>query len=318
MPKAATDGLIGGLKARLSRLLVKEIRGELGRVNRALEELLERDRIERKWRKQIGLKIDALIRREYLADFLGGDYPFEASARRFRLFSQNEEDGMIMALLQTAGVATRRFVEIGSGTSGGNSGLLAQEFGWSGLMVDFDDRKVAKCRARFGDSDRVRCECHEVTPDNIDRIISDSGMTGEVDMFSLDIDSFDYWVLQAMTACSPRVLVLEYNAGFGVEPAVTVPMDAPLEKGPKGYHGASLAALTKLAGEKGFRLLACDPSGTNAFFLRNDLRSEIEAVPVARAFRASRDRSDELGDSLREPVDLVSIAQANDLPLEFV
>lgn len=225
---------------------------------------------------------------------------------------------MIMALLQTAGVATRRFVEIGSGASGGNSGLLAQEFGWRGLMVDYDARSVAKCRERFGDAERVRCEHHEVTPGNIDQIIADHGLTGEVDLFSLDIDSFDYWVLQAMTACSPRVMVLEYNANFGVEQAVTIPLDAPLEGSPKGYHGASLAALTRLSAEKGYRLLACDPSGTNAFFLRNDLRPEIKAVPVERAFRAPRDRSDPLADSLRSPIDMISVAREKGLPLEVV
>ena len=176
MSKPAASRLLGGVRKHLALFLTKEVRDELRRLNRAMEQLAERNRIERKWRKQIGQKIDALIRREYLADFLGGDYPFEANAKRFHLFSQNEEDGMIMALLQTAGVATRRFVEIGSGASGGNSGLLAQEFGWRGLMVDFDERKVAKCRARFGDADRVRCERREVTPDNIDKIISDSGM----------------------------------------------------------------------------------------------------------------------------------------------
>lgn len=307
-----------GLKQRLARALTREIRQELGQLGKALDRLNERDRLERKWRKQIGNKIDALMRREYLADFLDGEFPFEASARRFRLFSQNEEDGMILALLQTAGVTTRCFVEIGSGSSGGNSGLLAREFGWRGLMVDIDADSVAKCRERFGDGERVRCKRHEVSPANIDRIISEQGLAGEVDLFSLDIDSFDYWVLDAMTACSPRVMVLEYNAFFGAEQAVTVPRDAPLAQGPKGYHGASLTALTKLAREKGFRLLACDPSGTNAFFLRNDLRPEIAAVPVARAFRAPRDRTDHLADSLRAPIDMISIARESGLPLEFV
>ncbi|MFW6069088.1 MAG: hypothetical protein ACOC9E_05850, partial [Chloroflexota bacterium] len=37
------------------------------------------------------------------------------------------------------------------------------------------------------------------------------------------------------------------------------------------YHGASLAALNKLAREKGYRLVGCESAGVNAFFVREDL-----------------------------------------------
>jgi hypothetical protein len=34
-------------------------------------------------------------------------------------------------------------------------------------------------------------------------------------LLSIDIDSYDYWILDALTVCSPRILMLEYNARFG-------------------------------------------------------------------------------------------------------
>jgi len=306
------------LKKRIAERLVLELRHELHGLGTRLDRLFERERLDRKWQRQTGQKLDALLRREYLADFLGGEYPFEALARRFKLFSQNEEDGMVLALLRTAGVAHRSFAEIGSGASGGNSGLLARELGWRGLMVDIDELSVAKCAERFADGERVRCRRFEVTPGNIDRILEDHGLSGEIDLFSLDIDSYDYWVLEAMSASSPRVMVLEYNAHFGPELAVTVPADAPLAGGPKGYHGASLAALTRLAGRKGYRLLACDQSGTNAFYMRNDLRPEIAAVPTERAFRAPLDRHNPIADEPRRALDLVALATDRGLPLHYV
>lgn len=57
-------------------------------------------------------------------------------------------------------------------------------------------------------------------------------------------------------------MILEYNGNFGV----------------KGFHRESLVALTKLAAAKGYKLLACDETGTNAFYPRDDLRPEIEPV----------------------------------------
>jgi hypothetical protein len=90
-----------------------------------------------------------------------------------------------------------------------------------------------------------------------------------------------------MTACSPRVVVLEYNSMFGPERAVTIPYDPEFSRRDHRfcYFGASLAALTKLSAKKGYRLVAVEPTGVNAFFLRHDVAPEIPACDPARAYR---------------------------------
>ena len=50
------------------------------------------------------------------------------------------------------------------------------------------------------------------------------GFTGEIDLLSIDIDGMDYWVWEAVSACSPRVVAIEYNWLFGAERAVTHPV----------------------------------------------------------------------------------------------
>lgn len=164
----------------------------------------------------------------------------------------------------------------------------------------------------------MSCVCAEVRPDNINTLLLEHGFAGEIDLFSLDIDSFDYWVFEAMTACSPRLLVLEYNGHFGPDLAVTIPLGAPLDSALKGYHGASLAALNMLAERKGYRLLACDPTGTNAFFFRSDLRPELAAVVPGRAYRQPMDRSDPFGSAARGLIDIVGEAKERNLPLHYV
>jgi hypothetical protein len=86
------------------------------------------------------------------------------------------------------------------------------------------------------------------------------------------------------------VLVVEYNAGLGAERAVTIPKHAALDDIPKRYRGASLAALGKLARRKGYRLAVCDPTGTNAFFLRDDVAPNVPGASVAQAYRPAVDR----------------------------
>lgn len=57
----------------------------------------------------------------------------------------------------------------------------------------------------------VKCAEGFITRDNINDLIEQSDMASEIDVFSLDIDGNDYWVSEAMTAWSPRVVILEYN-----------------------------------------------------------------------------------------------------------
>ena len=312
------QGALGDQLRRDLQDATRRVEKRLARLDGLLTDIEKQQRVARRERRRGFEKLDALLRRDYLAEILADDLPAQIGGRRFNLLSQNEEDGMILALLKAVGVKTRTFVELGSGMSGGNSGMLADELGWRGIMVELNPSRVEKCRERFGRGGRVQCLCAEISPDNVNQLIESHDLAGEVDFFSLDIDSFDYWVLEAMTACQPRVMVLEYNANYGAEAAVTVPLSAPLADGPKGYHGASLAAMTKLAERKGYRLLACDRSGTNAFYLRNDLRPEVIAVSVAEAFRPRMIKATPLSHPQPDAVDIIAIAAKLGLPLQSV
>jgi hypothetical protein len=45
------------------------------------------------------------------------------------------------------------------------------------------------------------------------------------------------------------------------------------------YFGASLEALVRLGRSKGYQLVGCNFSGTNAFFVRNDLVGDLFLDP---------------------------------------
>jgi len=127
------------------------------------------------------------------------------------------------------------------------------------------------------DTSAVKIVQSWVTAENINETISKNGMEGEIDLLSVDIDGNDYWVWKAIDCISPRVAVIEYNASLGHEP-ITVGYDPNFdryEKHPSGfYHGASLAAVDKLAKTKGYVLVGCDSAGVNAFFVRRDVAQD--------------------------------------------
>jgi hypothetical protein len=214
-------------------------------------------------------------------------YPNRLIAQRFRGMSQNEEDGITLALMQEIGPGSRRFVEVGCGDNGGNSGFLALECGWSGLMIDGDASRVAVARAIYG-AGPVSVVQAWIAREKINELIQMHGLDGEIDLLSIDVDGNDYWIWDAIHVCRPRVVIVEYNSLFGPDLAVTIPYreDFYTKKYGKGYHGASLQALTGLAARKGYRLVTVEPRGVNAFFLRNDVAPHVPACDARASFRS--------------------------------
>jgi hypothetical protein len=289
------------------------IERKLDLLTKLVERLAAGQKQDAKWRMVFRRQMTALIRRAYLDDATL-PHPQALGVQRFRLRSQNEEDGIILALFRAAGVTTRTFVEIGSGASGGNSAVLAYELGWAGLMIDGNNKAVREAAQRFRFNPRVTVVKERLRTSTVDEILRRHGITGEIDFMSIDIDSFDYWLWQAVTVCTPRVVVMEYNALFGAERAVTVP-DAPRpENAPKGYSGASLAALEKLARAKGYGLVLCEDAGINAFFLRDDVAPEVPRLDAARAFRPMLSGF-EAADDVEKDIDLYAVLERAGLPL---
>jgi hypothetical protein len=219
-----------------------------------------------------------------------GGYPEALTWRRFNLASQNEEDGITYALLQEIGdPPLGRFVEIGAGDNGGNSGFLAGELGFEGMMVDRSSKRLSVLFPLTANG-RVKLVEAWITAENINDEVSKNGFASEVDVFSLDIDGNDYWVWNALSVCEPRIVIVEFNSLFGpdrsvavpYDPEFSIPMSGPLKR---AYFGASLKAFVGLGRKKGYRLVAVEPTGVNAFFLRTDLAPHIPATEPRAAYR---------------------------------
>ena len=227
------------------------------------------------------------VQRRLAIDAATLPYPERLLAHRFGIYSQNEEDGVVLALLEAAGVGPRRFVELGCGANGGNSGLLAGELGFAGLMVDGGEANVAACRRRFPRADVQQAWIERAT---VDALVTSHGMAGEVDLLSIDLDGNDIYIWDALTSVRPRIAIAEYNALMGPKASVTIAYEPQFvwNKGQAGggYYGASLTAMTRSMARRGLRLVTTDVRGVNAFFLREDLAPQIPAVEPMRVFRA--------------------------------
>ena len=279
--------MIQRLKARLAQWMQPQseltISRRIHRIEKELHALTEQHEDVFRQLRHLQSGIDGLVRAAYI-DPSSLPYPERLTAGRFRLLSQNQEDGIVWSLCQHIGTTTKPFVELGSGATGGNAAMLAGEFGWTGLLVEGDQGKVEYAGRRFP---RAKAVCAWITPETVNDLLERNGFAGEVDLLSVDVDGVDYWVWQAITVCSARLVMLEYNSMFGPDRAVTVPYDPKFNRRDHRfcYYGASLSAMTQLSATKGYRLVAVEPTGVNAFFLRNDVAPEIPACDPARVYR---------------------------------
>ncbi len=214
----------------------------------------------------------------------------------FKVFSQFGEDGIVQYLMQKIAIDNDVFVELGvEDYSESNTRFLLCNNNWRGLIIDSGKSHI-EFLARTGLDWRHQIDAVSafVNRDNINELIANSGIRGDIGLLSVDIDGNDYWVLEALDVVSPRILIVEYNSTFGPEAAVTIPYDESFRREAAHYSnlywGASIAALTRLADAKGYALVGGNSAGNNAFFVRGDVRGDLAPVEPRTAYAEARFR----------------------------
>jgi hypothetical protein len=229
--------------------------------------------------------IEQLERARYRESLLREDPRYADPKRLFRysykVFSQDDEDGAIAEIFRRIGVEGRRFIEIGvgDGLECNSLNLLVQ--GWSGHWVDTNKKALAEIQKRFGVflGKTLGAHHHHVNAGNIDNFLNALSKGSDLDLLSIDIDGNDYWVWNAVTSVQARVVVIEYNASWHPPLNMTVEYNPEFKWEKTNYFGASLSALTELGAKKGYNLVGCCFSGSNAYFVRRDLCGAHFAEP---------------------------------------
>jgi hypothetical protein len=197
----------------------------------------------------------------------------------FRVYSQFEEDGIILYVLSMIDFKTRSVVEMccGSGNECMATNLILNH-GFDGYLFDGNADNIRQAKSFF--ESKRDCLLHTpvlteawITTDNVNNLLTKSGCAGEVDLFSLDIDGNDYWVWNAIDAINPRLLVLETNNVIPADKSLTMKYQSDfnyLTAPEPDYLGASLLAMVRLCKKRGYRLIGGHRHGFNVFFLRED------------------------------------------------
>jgi hypothetical protein len=202
----------------------------------------------------------------------------------FRVFSQDDEDGLILFLLAVVGVDRGRFVDIGAGdcTTASNCANLAFNLGFHGVFVEADPARIERGRAVYARQPDTRAYPPKfvqafVTRENVNDVIRGAGMEGEIDVLSIDIDGNDHWIWRAIDCVTPKIVVIETHTEHKLED-VSSPYrpDFDWRDVVAGEPiGASPVAMVRFGAELGYRLVGSNRYGFNAVFLREDLAVDI-------------------------------------------
>lgn len=199
----------------------------------------------------------------------------------FCAFSQWGEDGIIDWLVERLPGIPATFVEFGvEDYRESNTRLLLQLRNWRGLVMDGSQAHIRDIQIQevYWRHD-LQAKCAFIDRDNINTLLAEAGLRGEVGLLSVDIDGNDYWVWQAIDVVSPAIVVCEYNAVLGDRYALTVPYRADFQR-TRAHHsnlyfGASIRAMIALGQSKGYTFVGTTSTGCNAFFVRNDLAPAV-------------------------------------------
>ena len=252
-----------------------------------------------KWlRKRVRDMVDAAVRRGFenptLKRFLemSTDRHWRAKSeisrnpllrRGEKFYSQNDEDGITCAILERLKMESGVFVEYGCGDGLENNTIQLLMRGWRGVWIGAAELSVRIPAL----SRKLQFEREWVTLENcvdlMQRGAQKIGAT-KVNLISMDLDGNDLFFVKEILerGSDPDVFIVEYNGKFPPPVRFAIDYDPTYSWSGTDYFGASLQSFVDLFESFGFRLVCCNVTGANAFFVAGrhaDLFADVPREP---------------------------------------
>ncbi len=228
-----------------------------------------------------------------LKEQIGKATPDNPVLRGFKVFSQTDEDGIIEECLSRINI-NKTFIEIGCGNGLENNTHYLMLQSYSGYWVDRSKKRIdyisENLPSHHFSSSRLRFLQIMVDLDNIKDVIAKACKfldTKEPDLFCLDIDGNDLFILEmALEVFKPKIVCVEYNAKFPPPLRLSITYNNTHAWAGDDYHGATLQMFCDRLVD--YRLVCCNISGANAFFVRQDLAEVFEQYSVEQLYQPCR------------------------------
>ena len=230
------------------------------------------------------MSIAKSAKRKYL------DYEFwlhrKKIARKNGHFSNFGEQQIIEKYINQLHIAgqSKTIVDIGASDGIRNSNTYNLFInGWNGVGVENDSRTFARLANAYKFYPNVSaCRC-QVTPFNVVNLLQAYSVEPNFGILNLDVDSYDYWILDAVLPhYRPRLIISEYNEKIPPPIKFTVDYDPDFELR-HHFFGYSLASLQDLLKKYNYVLLEVE---YNNVFLAPAELTGAKSVDAEQAYRA--------------------------------
>lgn len=195
-----------------------------------------------------------------------------------KYYSQHDEDGIIEEIVRRVlDTPTGTFLELGVGDGLENNTLNLLAKGWRGVWLGGESLAFANT------GNRLSFKQSWIDRQNVAGLVRaalQAHGVEQLDLLSLDLDGNDHALCKELldAGLRPAVWIVEYNARFSPVTQWVMPYNAEHQWDLTDYFGASLAAFHDLLDSAGYRLVACNLTGVNAFFVRADLALRFPEV----------------------------------------
>jgi hypothetical protein len=248
-------------------------------------------KIRKSWFSELSERIDSL--QSQLASHNHNNAEMELAKRLkepirleqygYKVYSQNDEDGILSEIFRRIGTTNRKFVEFGVQNGLECNGHFLLHKGWQGLWIEGSpDYCKQICNYFKGPiaNKQLNAVNAFINKDNINDLILRGDMNGDIDLLSIDIDGNDYYVWKAINCVNPRVVCIEYNAKFPPDFEFVMKYNENHIWDGSDNQGASLKSLEILANELGYQLVGTNLSGVNVFFVKKELAKDLFVQPA--------------------------------------
>ena len=201
--------------------------------------------------------------------------PLSLERYGYKVYSQNDEDGIISEIFRRIGTTNKEFIEFGVQDGLESNCHLLMHKGWKGLWIEGSKDCCNEISIKFKPAIKagVLRICNAfITKDNIDNLIKEYAFSSaEPDFLSIDVDGNDYYIWESIRSISPRVVCIEYNGKFPPDLEWVQAYNAAHVWDYSDWCNASLKSREILGSKKGYQLVCTNIRGVNAFFVRKDL-----------------------------------------------
>jgi hypothetical protein len=229
--------------------------------------------------------LDMLLLRHWSKKISNAENILNKSGKKF--YSQNDEDGILLEILKRIKKNNGSFIEIGVGgfvTNNGteNNTIILLMLGWKGIWIDSQ-----KIDINLNENSRLKFVKKFIDNDNCIKTL-EGGLqklnlkNKDINVISIDIDGNDFFIAETLlnNGYKPDCLIVEYNAKFPPPILYNMPYDINYIWKGRDDQGSSIQHWVNCLEKFGYKLICCNITGTNAFFINNKHSDRFSDIPI--------------------------------------